>query len=386
MANKLLISAAGSGKTTLLVREALRLVDSHVLLLTYTEANEREIRERIIKARGSVPNNISIQTWFSFLLQHGVRPFQSALNNSIHEQRIGFYLNSDKSGQRLDSNGSPILAGGRPIYWGERDFLRHYFTSDLKIYADKISKFIVKTNDASGESVMQRLEAIFDHCFIDEVQDLAGYDLEVLSLLMRSRIDLTMVGDPRQVTYLTHNPTKHRQYSNGGIAKFITDKIPASVGCTIDETTLSESHRCHEVICHYANRLFPDLPASASCKCGPCNPDGPHLGVYVVQPRDVAVYLDRFDALQLRWNSTQVVNPDHPVMNMGESKGSTTDRVLIYPTLRMERWLWDNSADLSNIARAKLYVSITRARLSSAFVLSEVKSSRPEGLELFKVE
>ena len=91
--NKLLISAAGSGKTTFLVKEALRVKDQNVLISTYTEANEAEIIKNIIKqTKGYIPKNITIQTWFSFLLQHGVRPYQSVLNTELHESRIGFYL------------------------------------------------------------------------------------------------------------------------------------------------------------------------------------------------------------------------------------------------------------------------------------------------------
>ena len=72
--NKLIIAAAGSGKTTFLIDNALHIEDSNVLITTYTEENEKEIRK---KFEGVIPNNIRIQTWFSFLLQHGVRPYQS---------------------------------------------------------------------------------------------------------------------------------------------------------------------------------------------------------------------------------------------------------------------------------------------------------------------
>ena len=69
--NKLVVAAAGSGKTTYLVKEALSIEDKNVLITTYTEANEAEIRKIIIKeTKGYIPQHITIQTWFSFLLQH----------------------------------------------------------------------------------------------------------------------------------------------------------------------------------------------------------------------------------------------------------------------------------------------------------------------------
>jgi DNA helicase-2/ATP-dependent DNA helicase PcrA len=145
--NKLIIAAAGSGKTTFLVNEALKLPTSeNVLITTYTEANEAGIRDKITKIKGCIPSNITIQTWFSFLLQHGVRPYQSALNDKIHEQSIGFYLTSKKSGQKIDKDGKPLIFKGNPIFWGEKDFLKYYFTPSFKIYSDKISKFVFQTN------------------------------------------------------------------------------------------------------------------------------------------------------------------------------------------------------------------------------------------------
>ena len=46
--NKLIIAAAGSGKTTFLVNQALAVNSETVLITTFTEANEQEIRNRII--------------------------------------------------------------------------------------------------------------------------------------------------------------------------------------------------------------------------------------------------------------------------------------------------------------------------------------------------
>ena len=73
--NRLIIAAAGSGKTTFLVDEALKQT-GNVLITTYTEANEAEIKNRIVQKNKYIPSNITIQTWFSFLIQHGVKPYQ----------------------------------------------------------------------------------------------------------------------------------------------------------------------------------------------------------------------------------------------------------------------------------------------------------------------
>ena len=45
--NKLIVAAAGSGKTTFLINEALKQQNAKILITTYTEANEAEIKARM---------------------------------------------------------------------------------------------------------------------------------------------------------------------------------------------------------------------------------------------------------------------------------------------------------------------------------------------------
>ena len=92
--NKLIIAAAGSGKTTYLIDEAIKYREKKVLITTYTQANEAEIKKKIIEKINYIPENITVQTWFSFLLKHGVRPYQGI----IFDKRInGLILVNNKS-------------------------------------------------------------------------------------------------------------------------------------------------------------------------------------------------------------------------------------------------------------------------------------------------
>lgn len=369
--NTLIIAAAGSGKTTCLVSTALQLPpDESILITTYTEANETEIRKRLVSIKGYVPSNIMIQTWFSFLLQHGVRPFQSELNDSIHERSIGFHLTSNRSGQKTDSEGKPIIAGGHPLYWGENDFDKFYFTSNGRIFADKISKFIFNANKASGGAIMNRVARIYDHFFIDEVQDLAGFDLELIKLLFITNSDVLLVGDPRQVTYLTHVSAKYKKYRDGRIKDFVLNELGKKIKCTIDETTLGESHRNNEQICNLANKLYPDLSPAVPCSCDSCRElETEHEGVFWIKEEVVDKYIEKFRPTQLRWSSAVQCSEKAPAMNFGESKGLSFERVLIHPTAKMVEWIKDNSNPLKNETRAKLYVGATRAKRSATFVL-----------------
>jgi len=72
---------------------------------------------------------------------------------------------------------------GIPVYFKEEgEFEKHYLTPGHKIYSDKLAKFVIRCNEKSDGAVIDRLSKIYTHIFIDEVQDLAGYDLDILKL------------------------------------------------------------------------------------------------------------------------------------------------------------------------------------------------------------
>jgi DNA helicase-2/ATP-dependent DNA helicase PcrA len=379
--HKLIVSSAGSGKTTFLVREAIKNSDKNVLITTYTEANEKEIRRKFIDEIGYVPRNITIKTWFSFLIQHCIKPFQGLMNDKLFENDIkGMILVSKQSAVRF------ISKSGFPVIFKEEDnFDKHYFTKGNRIYSDKISKFISNLSKKDSGNTFSRISRVFDHIMIDEVQDLAGNDLEIIKLLMKNCSEVTMVGDPRQVTYLTHIEAKHRGYRKGKIKEFLIEKCKSLIKNGIDEATLSDSHRCPSSICDYASKLYIDFTPMTSCGC--CNiVPNIHEGVFLVRPDQVLNYLNVFMPMQLRWDKRADTHLDFESLNFGESKGATFERVLIYPTGGMENWIIDNANKLTDGARAKFYVGLTRARYSVAIVFDYDNSVKYPGLIKYKVD
>jgi DNA helicase II / ATP-dependent DNA helicase PcrA len=366
--NKLLIAAAGAGKTTFLVREALKIKNESVLITTYTEANEAEIKKKIIKENLEgkfVPSNITILTWFTFLLKHGVKPYQGAANDILFEKNInGMSFVKEQSGYWYTNK------SGIRICYGEDEFEKYYFNPELKIYSDKISKFVFRCNTKSNGNLLDRLSRIYSHIFIDEVQDLAGYDLEILKLLFKSNISTLLVGDPRQVTYLTHHERKHTAYKDGNIKEFVNDKCK-SLSCLIDETTLRKSHRNNLEICNFSSRLFPNLPLSEPCNCSNCRKYvTDHKGIYVIHEPQVNKYRHQYSPAVLRYEDS--ISPE---WNFGKSKGLTFDRVLIYPTKTIIQYLNDgkltktvNGKIKKSFDITKFYVALTRARYSVAIV------------------
>jgi DNA helicase-2/ATP-dependent DNA helicase PcrA len=369
--NKLIIAAAGAGKTTFLVEESLKQKDGNVLITTYTLANEEEIRKKIIEINKCIPENITVRTWFSFLLQHGVRPYQGCL----FEKKVkGMILVTNQSAVKYyNKSGIPVC------YKEDEDLEKHYFTDTFKIYSDKLSKFVFRCNQKSDGAVIDRLSRIYPHIFVDEVQDLAGYDLELLKLLFGSDSNILMVGDPRQVTYLTHNERKYAKYKDGRIKDFIQNECKKS-NCEIDEKTLNSSHRNNELICSFSSKLYPNFTPCTSNQKEVTK----HDGVFLVKKQDVKKYLEAYNPAQLR-NSIKVeVNENYKAVNFGDSKGLSFDRVLIYPTEPFVNWLINNNSDLKPTSRSRFYVAITRARYSVGIVYDFDSSLKIEGVKIYE--
>jgi DNA helicase-2/ATP-dependent DNA helicase PcrA len=372
MANDLIIASAGSGKTTSLVEKAIEKANAGetVLISTFTEACEAEIKNKLVEENnGYIPHNITIQTWFSFLIKHGAKPYQDYV---IDTEITGLILEGGRSGLRFKT------PEGKPVYWGEaKNPYEFYFSKSGKIYSDKLAKFVILCNADSGEKVFNRISQCFDNIFIDEVQDLAGYDLEILKELFNCQSNILLVGDPRQATYSTNNAQKHSKFKKSEILNFFSDD---TIKLDTDDKSLTVNHRCSPQICEYSNALYPDWPESTS---GNSSVTG-HDGVFIVDISHVDSYLEEYKpVIQLRHSITKQVNADYPVYTFGKSKGLTFDRVLIYPTVPILNWLLDKEKELKGISKAGFYVAITRARYSVGIVLDPKQYKKMKGIPVY---
>ena len=365
--NKLIIASAGAGKTTYLVNRALEL-KSNVLITTFTKENTESIKSKIIKEKGYIPKHITIQTWFSFLIQHGAKPFQGSLKKELLTQDIrGLHFSSDLCGVKYKHP----KYGVKILFNEKTEFMRHYFDKEMRIYSDKLSKFVYRANVATKGKVIERITQIYPNIFIDEVQDLSGHDLTILDLLFRSTANILLVGDPRQTTYSTHWEKTNMKYHYGNIDKFIEEKCRKKDNIEIDKTTLNCSHRNNEVICKFSSLLYEHLPATTTCKCPECHPVQKHEGIFVLRESEVNAYCKNIQPVLLRYNNKREVEDAELIYTLGNSKGREFNDVLIYPTDDMEQWLISrNNSIFKPTTKAKLYVAITRAKYSVAFVVT----------------
>ncbi len=340
--NRAIIACAGAGKTTGLVELALNLADARSLLTTYTNENVEQIRQCIVERSRYVPANISVGSWFTFLLREGVRPYQN-------------YLVADRRVRSI-------------FYQKKRNFFQRksdYFTSEGDIYGDKLSEFVFECNKSSNGRVIKRLERMYDYILIDELQDLSGYDLDVVRDLLLSRISVILVGDPRQATYSTNRESKNKKYKKEDVVQWIETRASAN---EVKVEYRSWSYRCNQMILDIADSLFPHLPRTTSTNTDLTG----HDGVFAILPSVAKEYIHTYNPIVLRHNvRTDTLSCN--AANIGVTKGRTYDRVLIFPTEPMLSFLKtglpENAGD-----KCRLYVAMTRAKYSVAFVVKDPSS------------
>lgn len=338
--NLAILAAAGSRKTEYVVDAALAVSEGRVLITTYTNENQRQIIQRIEQKVGAVPRYISIVGWFSFLITQCAKPYQRA--------RVG----------------TPLLINGLNFIGGRSRFAKksenqYFLDGNNDLYRDGVSDFVVALNSDSNGAIVRRLENIYTHIFIDEVQDLVGYDLDVLDMLMTSSIWLTLVGDPRQHTLSTNIGQRNKKYRGAGIRDWFEERAG-----TCQLQTRDISHRCNQTICDFADAIYPDMPKTISSGVDQTG----HDGIFYISPKRVEEYLGQYHGVIVLRHDKRANTLGIPAMNIGVSKGSTFDRVMIFPTKPMLDYLKKRDPAILK-APERLYVAVTRARFSVAFVV-----------------
>lgn len=344
--NTAILAAAGSRKTECVVEEALAAGDGRVLITTYTDENQRHIVRRIEQKVGVVPQNITIMGWFRFLITQCVKPYQRALT------------------------GEPFMISGlnfkgRRRRFTRKDDLRYFVDRNADLYRDGVSDLAVQLNEKTHGAVIERLDRIYSRILIDEVQDLVGYDLDILDLLLSSRIGLLAVGDPRQHTFATNLGPRNKRYRGVGLAQWFHAREGR---CKLE--TRNFSYRCNQAICDFADGLFPDLPRTKSRDVSATG----HDGIFVVPARKLGSYLRDHGPVTALRHDKRADTFGVAATNIGVAKGSTHDRIIIFPTKPMLGYLADGDASKLK-APERLYVAVTRARFSVAFVVPDTWSN-----------
>jgi DNA helicase-2/ATP-dependent DNA helicase PcrA len=326
------------------VEEANASLDVRCAAITYTNNSRSEISDKAFRMLGHLPPNLQVCTWYAFLLRHFIRPYQRCL----YEPRVSSLR---------------FVNGISARFVPEAQIKRHYFGAKGKIYIDKVSKFACRAIEETKGLPIQRFEQIFDRLYIDESQDLAGYDLELVEKILKSDVEVVLVGDHRQATYSTNRARKNKKYAGANIVLKFEEWEKAGL-CEIEYQNIS--HRCVQSICSFADLLNPTLPKTTSKNHTATG----HDGVFAVCKMHIENYIATFNPQILRYNRAQKSVPGKPI-NFGEAKGMTFERVLVFPHKGFEKYVQTGNLKDAGKEIAKIYVAVTRARQSTAIVISD---------------
>ena len=343
-ANRIILASAGSGKTTTIVSEAASDTSVKSALLTYTNNSANELRVKANELHGCAPPHLRTATWFGFLLQHFIRPYQRA----VYSGRV---------------RGLAFVNKRSALWISETDTHRHYFRQQGEMYIDKVSKFACKViRETSGKPV-DRLMQIINRIYVDESQDLAGYDLDLVEYLLDSELEVVLVGDYRQATFKTNQSGKNKRFEKQRIVdKFLAWKEAGKVSIDVH----NHSYRCVQAICDIADKLFPDAPRTLSRN----QTQTEHDGVFLVRRQDAISYTEQFSPQVLRYNRRTKDVPGVPY-NFGEAKGMTFERVLIFPHKALEKYCLTGELRDAGKELPKIYVALTRAQQSVGIVVPD---------------
>lgn len=365
MEHKLILASAGAGKSSRIAKHALEMSarGKTILILTYTENNQKELLNKICQINKHKPSNIIIKGWFTFLLKDMIRPYQSC----IFQERIkGIFFNASdphkNNGKTIKGRSEETNGNYNPLYFLTK--------SEHRAHTTYLSKLAVRIHEKTIGETSQRLSEIYDVVFIDEIQDLIGWDFDVISAIAKlEKCALIFVGDFRQTIYSTSNAQKK--------PKTNIEKLEAFKKIGFEPEHMNISWRCLQPICDFADLVHANenyyQPTSSQVTQVP-DDINKHQGIFVVSTGSVSEYLARYSPVILRLNkktNTQLCD-GHKAFNFGEAKGLGFDRVLILPTEKHAKFLSGNkdvfNGDKTDEARNKFYVAITRAKYSVAFL------------------
>lgn len=339
------LAVAGGRKTQSIVDACVSAPeDSRILVLTYTQVNQAVVRERLAK-QGPIVARVDVMGWFSFLMSHWVRPY-------LPLRFRGYRLRG------LNFDGEPgQYATGRA----------RFLDGEERAYKRHLARFATEVNRASSGAALDRVTRLYDTIFVDEVQDLNGYDLEVLDAVLGAPIDVRMVGDLRQAILAT-NPRdpKNRQYKGLKIKEWFDKQVKAS---RLEVFHRCETWRSNQAIADFADSIFdPSLGFSRTRSQNQAETG--HDGIFVLAEADAPAYAREFEPLCLRHSVAIAPEVDLPFVNIVPAKGMDVERVLVWPTKGVREFL-KRGKRLGDTPSCSLYVAVTRARASVAFVVDD---------------
>lgn len=343
MDKSLILAVAGSGKTTLIV-DKLNL-EKRFLLITYTINNTRNLKEAIIKKFGYLPENINIYSYYNFLYSFCLKPFL---------------------GYKLKPNGiywdfTPTFTNTLPL-----TNLSRYMTKRGLLYHNRIAKLLEQYNVL--QEINERLSKYYDYLLIDEVQDFAGHDFNLLKSICSSKTEIIIVGDFYQHTFDTSrdgntNSTLHNDYDK---YKKLFEKAKVKPNTEY----LNKSYRCSKSVCKFITK---------------------EIGIDIQSHKEsdsIVSFIDDKEKIDNLFKDNTIVKLFYREnykyncysRNWGDCKGENhyNDVCVVLNKTTMENYTKGELRELKPVTKNKLYVACSRAN-NNLYLISEEKIKQYKG-------
>jgi len=324
---------AGSGKTSFIV-SALSSV-RRTLILTYTDNNVKNLKQKIYNKFGYMPENIVLLSYFTFLYSFCFKPF----------------LWSDYRCSGINWEFPPEWTSKM-----KRTDRRFYIDGTKKLYHNRIAKLL--ETEGVLPFIIKRLEKYYDCVFIDEIQDFGGHDFNFLKTLAAAKVDSLFVGDFYQHTFDTSrdgniNTNLHESYEK------YKDRF-CDMGLTVDENTLVSSYRCSPTLCDFVSdsleiRMRSHRTDSTIIDLIDKKIDAERI---LICEKTVKLFYQKHSAYHCYSR------------NWGESKGDDhyDDVCVVLNETTLKKYHKNKLQELPSQTRNKLYVACTRTRNNLYFL------------------
>ncbi|CAN7408108.1 DNA helicase UvrD [Pseudomonas brassicacearum] len=331
MDKSVIFAVAGSGKTSLVI-ERLSL-DQRALIITYTENNHRHLRNKIIQKFGTIPSNITLMTYFSFLHGFCYRPLMQL---KIGSRGLTFRRPPDRQIPLTD--------------------IARFRDGSRRLYHNRLAKFLQLRGCVP--SIKARIERFYDCVYVDEVQDFAGHDFNLLLDISKAKAGMTFVGDFYQHTFDTSRDGTVNGTLHDDMAKY--EKRFRDAGIAVDKTTLGRSWRCATSTCDFISTKLQIA-----------------MGSHVERAGEIVTVLEQAQANALHADPSVVklFLQEHGKygcysQNWGASKGMDhfEDVCVVLGLEAWKRYQTGNLHEAKPQTRNKLYVACSRARGKLFFV------------------
>ncbi|WP_125588162.1 UvrD-helicase domain-containing protein [Companilactobacillus jidongensis] len=355
--NEGILACAGAGKTFHLCDLATQSSQGS-LLITYTNQGKKNILCQLQEMNlGVVPSRIRVKTWFEFLLQDIIKPYQSTYLETVAGGKLetaNFFTTIDFSQTYGFRN------------YNKKGTLGYYHAGAGRLRHNETVVLATQLLDMEGEAILKRLYQQFHTLYFDEVQDLAGSDIDLLRTLIDSQLSVVMVGDPKQYTYQTHEEKKKNINVTGvNISNFFEQlKYAGKLDISFQQTT----RRFGIKLAKLANSVD---PSGQLLQGNPNVVNLKHEGVFLIRSEDIEKYNEIYSPTYLVYDkrSGKKLPKGLPHINFGDSKGITRDHVVILPNGPLKKFMMGQQI----LKPTKYYIAVTRAKYSIAFI-----SDKPE--------